>query len=84
MSSRRRWRSQTFSIEDANLAIRIGQSESSLCLRGDDLKMARRLVKRGLLQQGRLGDRYFRLTEVGLAFVHTVLSHQEGCVVAAA
>lgn len=84
MSSRRRWRSQTFSIDEANFAIRIGQAESSLYLRGDDLKMARRLVKRGLFEQGRLGDRYFTLTEVGHTFVQTVLAHQEGRVGVAA
>lgn len=61
-------RSNTLSQGDADLLARF-TAGSWLYLEGPDLRRARRLKDRGMLKSGRLGDRYFQLSDAGLRFV---------------
>ncbi len=69
-------RSQSVTLADADLVCKLANSDRSEYLKGPDLRRARRLLGSGLLEQRRLGDRYFGVTSAGKTFAKNVQEHR--------
>jgi hypothetical protein len=63
-------RADTVSVVEAELLDKVAHADSaSVYLSGTELRRARKLARLGLLEQGALGERYFKITDPGRTFV---------------
>ena len=62
--------------EDASMVCDLARFHGARYLTGQDLRRARRLAEVGLLEQGKLGDRYFGVTKAGTTFARNVQDHR--------
>ncbi len=68
-------RSDTVSVPEADLMRQVSAHGKAKRLTAHDLRRARRLLSMGLMVQGRLGERYFGLSDKGTRFVEAVTAH---------
>lgn len=76
MSSEAFDRASTISLAELELLRSYTHVGQSLYLRGPRLKLAKRIIPLGLLEQGRLGERYFTITQAGFDLVENVGRHR--------